>query len=93
LDELDASGAWRTAVWVLRFGYLVLGITAAGLIVALAGGTRWILGVGVLVWLACAAVILTSFLLARSKLREPRPDLWSMRMALIRATVRGRTSG
>jgi hypothetical protein len=60
--------------------------------VLLAGSTRWILAVGVIIWLAAAAVTLTGFFRARHELPEPRPGLWSMRFMLIHDTVRARPS-
>ncbi len=80
------------AVWALRVGYLGLAVGIAGLIVLLTGSTRWVLGVGVIIWLAAAAVTLTGFFSARRELPEPRPGLWSMRFMLIHDTVRTRPS-
>jgi hypothetical protein len=81
--ELGRMGHWRMAVWSLRVGYVGLVVAAAGLIVTLTGGTSWILAVGVIIWLCTIGVTLTGFLLARRELPEPRPTLWSMRLALI----------
>jgi hypothetical protein len=75
------------AVWALRVGYLALGVGIAGLIVKLSGSTPWLLVVGVVGWLATAAVTLTGFFWARHELPEPRPGYWSMRFMLIRDTV------
>ena len=81
--ELQRSAPWRTAIWSLRVGYVGLVVAAAGLIVALAGRTSWILAVGVIVWLVTVPVTLTGFLLARRELPEPRPTFWSMRFMLV----------
>ena len=85
--ELRLSGHWRTAVWALRVGYLALAVALAGLVVLLSGSTPWLLAVGVIAWLAAAAVTLTGFLLARRELPGPRPGLWPMRFMLIHDTV------
>lgn len=74
-------------MWALRVGYLALAVGIAGLIVLLSGSTPWVLGVGVLLWLASAAVTLTGVFLARHELPEPRPGLWRMRFILIHDTV------
>ena len=81
--ELRRMGHWRMAVWSLRVGYVGLVVAAAGLIVTLTGGTAQILAAGVIIWLCTVVVTLTGFLLARRDLPEPRPTLWSMRLALI----------
>ncbi|HVM65918.1 MAG TPA: hypothetical protein VMU14_13720, partial [Acidimicrobiales bacterium] len=59
--ELRHNGHWRIAVWALRVGYVGLAVVIAGLIVMLSGSTPWVLAVGVIIWLACAAVTLTGF--------------------------------
>jgi hypothetical protein len=69
---------------------LAVGIT--GLIVLLSGSTPWVLAVGVIIWLAAAAVTLTGFLQARHELLEPRPGFWSMRFMLVGDTVHARLS-
>jgi len=79
-------------VWALRAGYLALAVAIAGLIVTLSGSTAWILAVGLIIWLAVAAVTLTGFLWARHELPEPRPGYWSMRFMLIHDTVHARSS-
>jgi hypothetical protein len=79
------------AVWALRGGYVALSVALVGLIVMLSGSTPWILAVGVIAWLAAAAVTLTGFILARHEIPEPRPGLWSMRF-MLRDTVRARPS-
>ncbi|HUJ64637.1 MAG TPA: hypothetical protein VLX59_03800 [Acidimicrobiales bacterium] len=90
--ELQQNGHWRMAVWALRAGYLALAVAIAGLIVTLSGSTAWILAVGLIIWLAVAAVTLTGFLWARHELPEPRPGYWSMRFMLIHDTVHARSS-
>jgi hypothetical protein len=79
------------AVWALRVGFFAVAIMLAGVIVLSSGGTPWVLAVGVIFWVVCAAVTLTGFLLARHDLPEPRPGLWSMRFMLIHDTVRARS--
>ena len=86
--ELRRSGHWEMAVWSLRVGYVGLVVAAAGLIVTLTGGTAQILAAGVIIWLCTVVVTLTGFLLARGELPEPRPTLWSMRLALIHDSAR-----
>jgi len=85
-------GPWRMAVWALRVGYVGLATGIAGLIVMSAGSTLWVLAVGVMIWLICAAVTLTGFFRSRHELPEPRPGYWSMRWMLIHDTVRARPS-
>jgi len=75
------------AVWSLRVGYLGLAIAIAGLIALAFGSTPWVLGSGVLVWLATVPVTLTGFLWARHALPEPRPRLWSMRLMLVHDSI------
>jgi hypothetical protein len=88
--ELVHNRHWRMAVWGLRVGYLGLAVAIAGIIVLSAGSTPWVLGAGVLIWLAAAAVTLTGVFRARQELPDPRPGLWPMRFMLIRDTVRAR---
>jgi hypothetical protein len=90
--ELQHNGHWRIAVWALRVGYVGLAVAIAGLIVMLLGSTPWVLAVGVIIWLAAAAVTLTGFVWARHELPEPRPGYWSMRFMLIRDTVHAQSS-
>jgi hypothetical protein len=90
LSALRSSEQWIMAVWALRVGYLGIAVAITGLIVLLSGSTSWVLAVGVMTWLAAAAVTLTGFVLAIRQLPVPRPGLWTMRMALIRDTVRTR---
>jgi hypothetical protein len=85
--ELQHNAHWRMAVWALRVGYLALAVAIAGLIVILLGCTPWVLAVGVIIWLALAAVTLTGFFWARHELSEPRPGYWSMRFMLIHDTI------
>ena len=59
--ELQHNGHWRMAVWALRLGYLAQAVAIAALIVMLSGSTPWPLVVGVISWLAAAAVTLTGF--------------------------------
>jgi uncharacterized membrane protein YdbT with pleckstrin-like domain len=90
--ELDSNGHWRMAVWALRVGYVGLAVAIAGLIVMSLGSTPWVLAVGVIIWLAAAAVTLTGFFWSRHALVEPRPGYWSMRFMLIRDSVHARSS-
>jgi hypothetical protein len=90
--ELQNNGHWRMAVWALRGGYVGLAVGVAGLVVMALGSTPWVLAVGIIFWLAAAAVTLTGFLLSRHELPEPRPGYWSMRFMLIRDTVRAQSS-
>jgi hypothetical protein len=80
------------AVWALRVGYLALVGVAAGLVVMLSGSTPWVLAVGVIFWLAAAAVTVTGFLRARQELRGPRPGFWAIRSMLLYDTVHARSS-
>jgi hypothetical protein len=80
------------AVWALRVGYLALVVIAVGLIVMLSGSTPWVLAVGVIFWLAAAAVMVTGFLRARRELPEPQPGFWSIRSMLLYDTVHARLS-
>jgi uncharacterized membrane protein len=89
---LRYNGHWRMAVWALRVGYVGLAIAIAGLIAMALGSTRWVLAVGVIIWLAAAAVTLTGFLWSRHELPEKRPGFWPMRFMLIRDTVRDKSS-
>jgi hypothetical protein len=77
------------AVWALRAGYVALVIAIVGVIVVLTGSTPWVVAVGVIMWLAAAAVTLTGVFWARHELPEPRPGLWPMRWMLIHDTFRG----
>ena len=90
--ELQIDGHWRMAVWALRAGYVGLAVAIAGLIVMLSGSTPWILAVGVIIWLAAAAVTLVGFFWSRHALAEPRPGYWSMRFMLIHDSVHTRSS-
>jgi len=90
--ELRHNGHWRMAVWALRAGYLALAVGIAGLIVMLSGPTPWVLAVGVIGWLAAAAVTLTGLFWARHELPGPRPGFWSMRFMLIHDTVHALSS-
>jgi hypothetical protein len=89
--ELQHNGHWM-AVWALRVGYLALAVAIAGLIVRLSGSTPWVLAIGLIIWLAAAAVTLTGFVWARHELAEQRPGYWSMRFMLIHGTVHARSS-
>jgi hypothetical protein len=80
------------AVWALRVGYLALMIVAVGLVMTLSGSTPWVLAVGLIFWLAAAAVMVTGFLRARHELAEPRPGFWSIRSMLLHDTVHARSS-
>jgi hypothetical protein len=81
------------AVWALRVGFVGLAAVAIpGLILLLSGSTPWVLGIGVVIWLAAAAVTLTGVVRARHELPEPRPRWWSMRFMLLHDTVRARSS-
>ena len=68
-------------------GYIGLAVALVGLIVTLSGSTPWVLAVGLIGWLAAAAVTLTGFFWARHELSEPRPGYWSMRFMLIHDTI------
>jgi hypothetical protein len=85
--ELQHNGHWRMAVWALRVGYLALAVAIAGLIVMSSGSTRWVLAVGVIMWLAAALTTLTGLFWARHDLPEPRPGYWAMRFMLIHDTI------
>jgi hypothetical protein len=89
--ELQYNGHWRMAVWSLRVGYFGLAVAIAGVIVMATGFTLWILAVGVMIWLAAAAVALSGVLWARHELPAPRPGCWSMRSMLIHDTVRAQS--
>jgi hypothetical protein len=84
--DLQQNEHWRMAVWALRLGYGGLAVAAAGVIAILFGSTPWVLAVGVVIWLAAAAVTLIGFLWTRHDLPEPRPGYWSMRLMLIHDT-------
>jgi len=71
------------AVWSLGLGYLALAVAVAGLIVMSSGSTLWVLAVGVIIWLAAAAITLTGFFWVRHELPEPRRGSWWMRFMLI----------
>jgi hypothetical protein len=90
--ELQHNRHWRTAVWALRVGYLALAVAVAGLIVMSSGSTLWVLAVGVIIWLAAAAVTLTGVFWARGELPEPRPGFWSLRFMLIHDTIHSLSS-
>ncbi len=79
------------AVWALRVGYLALVVVVAGLIALWSGATPWVLAVGVIFWLAAAAVMVTGFLRARQELPEPRPGFWAIRSMLLHDTVHARS--
>lgn len=89
---LHCNGHWRMAVWALRVGYVGLAVAISGLIVLSLGSTPWILAIGIITWLIAVAVTLTGFLWSRHELPEPRPGYWSMRLMLIRDTVRSQAS-
>ena len=86
-QELEHDRHWRTAVWALRVGYVGLAVAIVGLLALVVGATPWILGSGMIIWLAAVPVTLTGFLWARRAVPEPRPGLWSMRMMLIHDSV------
>lgn len=90
--DLQQNGPWRMAVWALRVGFLGLAVAIPGLIVLLSGSTPWVLAVGMVIWLAAAAVTLTGVFRARQELPEPRPGWWSMRFMLLHDMVRARSS-
>jgi hypothetical protein len=90
--ELQDNRHWRTAVWALRVGYLALVVAIVGVILVVTGSTPWVLAAAVVVWLAMAAVTLTSVFRARSQLPEPRPGLWPIRFMLINDTVHARST-
>jgi hypothetical protein len=80
------------AVWALRVGYVGIAVIVAGLVLMVAGSTRWVLAAGVVIWVVAACVTLTAVLRARRELAEPRPGLWPMRVMLIRDTLPSRSS-
>jgi hypothetical protein len=90
--ELPYNEHWRMAVWALRGGYVGLAVAAVGLIVMSSGSTPWVLAVGVIIWLAAAAVTLTGFFWSRHELPDPRPGYWSMRFRLVHDTVHRQSS-
>jgi hypothetical protein len=90
--ELQRNGHWRMAVWALRLGFIALAVGLAGLIVESSGSTPWILALGLIIWLAAAAVTLTGVFWSRHQLPAPRPGYWSLRFMLIHDTVHARTS-
>jgi hypothetical protein len=90
-QELQHIGHWRMAVWALRVGFLGLAVAIVGIIVLSSGSTPWVLAVGVVTWLAAAAVTVTGVFSAQHELREPRPGLWSLRFMLIHDTVHARS--
>src|SRR5665213_2734019 len=67
-------------------------VAIAGLIVMSLRSTPWVLAVGVIIWLAAAAVTLAEFFWSRHQLPEPRPGYWSMRFMLIHDTVHAQSS-
>ena len=90
--ELQYNEHWRMAVWALRAGFIGLAVAVAGLIVMSLGSTRWVLAVGVIIWLAAEAVTLAGFFWSRHELPEPRPGYWSTRLMLIHDTVHAQSS-
>ena len=90
--ELQQNGHWRMAVRALRVGHAGLAVVISGLVVMSLGSTPWVLAVGVVVWLAAAAVTLAGFIWSRHELPEPRPGYWSMRFMLIHDPVHARSS-
>ena len=70
--ELQHNGHWRMAVWALRAGFLALAVAIAGIIVL--GSTPWVLAIGVIGWLAAAAVTLTGFFRAGTSYPSRDPD-------------------
>ena len=95
MDEPSAlrdNRHWRLAVWALRAGYVGLAVAATGLVAMWFGSSPWVLAVGMVVWLAAAAVTLAGFLWSRHELPEPRPTFWSMRFMLIHDTVHALSS-
>ncbi|HEY1652674.1 MAG TPA: hypothetical protein VGG09_12390 [Acidimicrobiales bacterium] len=89
---LQDNRHWRMAVWALRVGYVGLAVGIVGLIVRSPGSTPWVLTVGMIIWLASAAVTLTGFFQSRQELPEPRPGYWPMRFMLVYDTVHARSS-
>jgi hypothetical protein len=89
--ELQQLSHWRMAVWALRVGFLGLAVAIVGVIVLSSGSTPWVLAVGVMIWLVCAAVTVTGVFSAQHELPEPRPGLWSLRFMLLHDVVRTRT--
>jgi len=91
--ELRSNRHWRLAVWALRVGYVALAVTIVGVIVMASGSTPWVLAIGVVIWVAAAAVTLTGVFRARSELPEPRPGFWPMRWMLLDDTIHARRPG
>jgi len=91
-STLQDNVHWRMAVWALRAGYVGLAVAAAGFVAMWFGSSPWVLAIGMVVWLATAAVTLAGFLWSRHELPEPRPTFWSMRFMLIHDTVHARSS-
>jgi hypothetical protein len=91
--ELQHNKHWRMAVWALRVGYLALAVGIAGIIVLSTGSTPWVLALGVIIWVAAAAVTITGVVQARQELPEPRPGYWPLRFMIIHDSVHARSSG
>jgi hypothetical protein len=90
MDEpiaLQRNSNWRIAVWALRIGFCAVATMVAGIIVLSSGGTPWVLAVGVMVWVVCAAVTLVEVFRTRHALPEPRPGLWPMRWMIVHDAV------
>jgi hypothetical protein len=85
--ELQRNGHWKMAVWALRVGFVAVATILVGVIVLSTGGTPWVLAAGVIIWLACAVVIATGFLLTLHDLTEPRPGFGSMRWMIIHDAI------
>ena len=82
-----SNSHWHVAVWSLRIGYGGLFVAAVGLVLSLTGHTSWVLAAGVIWWLITVVITLTAFLWARHDMGAARPDLWSMRMMLVRDSL------
>ena len=85
--ELRSNRHWRTAIRALRIGYVALVVVAAGLIMALAGWTPWVLAAGMIVWLPAAIVTAVEFMRGRHDLPEPRPGFFLIRLMLLRDSI------
>jgi hypothetical protein len=90
--ELQQLRHWMMAIWALRVGFLGLAVAIVGVFVLASGSTPWVLAVGVIIWLVCAAVTVTGVFSAQHELREPRPGLWSLRFMLLHDVFRIRAS-
>ena len=78
------------AVWALRARYAGPAVAIEGIIAAPLGSTPWVLFIGVIMWLATAAVTLGGG--GPDTSSESRRGYWSMRFMLIHDMVYARPS-